>query len=178
MEGRKIMNEFEAGRHFERLNHECDRLQRTNAAICKELGSIQSAVWALERNQAKAENIGLLQKLSRWWNRSHYRALEQQLSEIRTHQMKQDEAVSKLTETQENQAKTIANLVEGNAEINALVAGLKTEIDALKEAANNAEIPENIAALIAGLATSSAEAKDRSQEIADIVKPVEPPPAG
>lgn len=172
------MNEFEAGRHVERLTREHEEQRRILSVLAEEMSRIQREVWRLEAAIARDERLPLLQKLSRWWNRSHYRAIEQQLSEIRTHQMKTDEAVSALTVAQENQAKTIANLVEGNAEINALVAGLKTEIDALKEAANNAEIPENIAALIAGLATSSAEAKDRSQEIADIVKPTEPPAQG
>ena len=169
------MNEFEAGRQVEKHSQ---RLSVIDEQLKDNTTDIAFIYGSLRRINAELRGCNPFKKLSRWWNRSHYRALEQQLSELRTHQMKTDEAVSKLTETQENQAKTIANLVEGNAEINALVAGLKTEIDALKEAANNAEIPENIAALIAGLATSSAEAKDRSQEIADIVKPTEPPAQG
>ena len=172
------MNEFEAGRHVERLDAHQKEIGKWCKDIRKLVIDLNDDVCAIQNFVRHQSQLTLLQKLSRWWNRSHYRALEQQLSEIRTKQMKTDEAVSALTVAQENQAKTIANLVEGNAEINALVAGLKTEIDALKEAASNAEIPENIAALIAGLAANSKEAVDRSQEIADIVKPIEPPPAG
>lgn len=148
---------------------------RWNLDIHRRVVRMECILNAMDEYQ---EPLTLWQRISRLWNRSRDRALKHELGELRKHMMTQDEAVQKLTETQANQATTIANLVEGNAEINGLVAGLKTEIDALKEAASNAEIPENIAALIAGLATSSAEAKDRSQEIADIVKPIEPPPAG
>lgn len=171
-------SDFEIGVRVAKVEDTLSKCVSTTEWNDFRLGIMSKSILSLQNIIGPPNSLGLLQKLSRWWNRSHYRALEQQLSEIRTKQMKTDEAVSALTVAQENQAKTIANLVEGNAEINALVAGLKTEIDALKEAASNAEIPENIAALIAGLATSSAEAKDRSQEIADIVKPVEPPPAG
>lgn len=124
------------------------------------------------------EPLTLLQKLSRWWNRSHYRALEQQLSELRESQMKTDEAVQTLTGALDDQSKTIENQGEGIVEINGLIAELKAEIDALKSAGANVDLPANIAQLITSLAEKSKLAKDRSQEIADIVKPVEPPPAG
>lgn len=149
--------------------------RRWNVDIHRRVSRLESILNSMDEYQ---EPLTLWQKISRLWNRSRDRAIKHELSELRKHMMTQDEAVQKLTETQANQATTIANLVEGNAEINGLVAGLKSEIDALKAAAATADLPANIAALIDGLAASSKEARDRSQEIADIVKPVEPPPQG
>ena len=171
-------SDFEIGVRVAKVEDALSKCVSTTEWNDFRLGIMSKSILSLQNIIGPPNSLGLLQKLSRWWNRSHYRALEQQLSEIRTKQMKTDEAVSKLTETQLDQAVTLSNLSEGLTEINGLVADLKAKIDALEAAAGNAELPEGIAALITTLAEQGKVAKDRSQEIADIVKPVEPPPAG
>lgn len=78
------------------------------------------------------EPLTLLQRISRWWNRSHDRALEQQLSELRNKQiMDNTEALNKIGQVKANLAEAKAEIIAEINALKALVAGGASQADIL-----------------------------------------------
>lgn len=115
-------------------------------------GRLESQIAALRKEQAE---FGFLGRIARWWNRSHWRELEQRMSDLERKQHMDNAAVN------ERLDKIEADLDEASTEITAELAKLREEI------ANGGQTTTLLARLdgIAG----------RAKKLADIIKPEEPP---
>lgn len=106
------------------------------------------------------EPLTLLQKLSRLWNRSHYRALENRMSEIERKTVNIQEATAALTAAAAKQDEALS-------EVTGKISELQTAVAALQEQVANGQIPADAQAAVEAVVA-------KAQALADIVKPTEP----
>lgn len=158
------MNEFEAGRQVERLTREHEEQKKTLSELAQEMFRLQREVWSLGAAKLREERLPILQKLSRWWNRSHYRALENRMSEIERKTVNIQEATAALTAAAAKQDEALSEVTGKISELQAAVA-------ALQEQVANGQIPADAQAAVEAVVA-------KAQALADIVKPTEPPAQG
>lgn len=113
---------------------------------------LESKVDALLKEQAE---FGFIGRISRWWNRSHWRELEQRMSAL--------EAKQKMDTTELN-----AKLDGINADLDEASTELQAEIKSLRELVENGGMPSATLAKIDAIAA-------RAKAMADIIKPEAPP---
>lgn len=93
-------------------------------------------------------------------------------------QMTRAEQAAKLAEIAADQAFAQAKQDEAFGELSGEIGTLNEKIVALQKQIEDGEIAPEIAAAIEGVAQQSKGTVSRAQALADIIKPVEPPPAG
>ena len=93
-------------------------------------------------------------------------------------QMTRAEQAAKLAEIAADQALAQAKQDEAFGELSGEIGTLNEKIVALQKQIEDGEVAPEIAAAIEGIAQQSKGTVDRAQALADIIKPVEPPPVG